>query len=120
MGAPLNPAREARRKAELRQRLGNEQPRCFYCGCPELPLLRALLEEHHVNGRNHDPALTVYACRNCHAIFHEKAIAAGINLEPQPDPVKRVASILRSEAVHHDMLAEAKRRQAALLEGVGN
>lgn len=119
MTTSLNPAREARRKTELRQRLGNEQLRCIYCGCAELPLLRALLEEHHINGRNHDPALTVYACRNCHAIFHENAIAAGVNYEPEPDRVKRVASSLRSEAVHHEMLAEAKRRQAALLEGGG-
>jgi len=118
--SPGNPIRTARRATELRQRLGSECPRCIYCGCAELPLLtlirRPLLEEHHVAGRSHDPALTVYACRNCHATFHENALDQSVGYEPEPDPVRRTASVLLSLAVHFDMLAKSIRRWAAELK----
>jgi len=42
---------------------------------------------------------------------------AEVDLKLEPDPVKRVAMMLRAEAVHFEMLASSKRRQAALLEG---
>lgn len=41
---------------------------------------------------------------------------AEVDLKPEPDPIKRVATMLRAEAVHFEMLASSKRRQAALLE----
>jgi hypothetical protein len=56
-------------------------------------------------------------CQNCHALAHENLLDAQVDLEPEPDPVKRVAMMLRAEAVHFEMLASAKRQQAALLEG---
>ena len=121
MGQSQNPARAARRKTELRDRLGAERPTCIYCGCPRLVALRRipgkLLPEHHVLGQNHDPALTVVACLNCHAVAHELLDDAGVELEPVSDPVLRVAAMLRAEAVHLEMLADTKRKQAALLEG---
>ncbi len=120
MNASSNPARSARRKTELRERLGLEQPRCIYCGFPELVALRRIpgkLPEHHPLGRNHDPDLTVIACLNCHAVAHELVDDAGVVLEPVSDPVTRVATMLRAEAVHLEMLANSKRKQAALLEG---
>jgi hypothetical protein len=117
---PHNPARAARRKLELREKLGSERPVCIYCGCAEPALLRPLsrkfLEEHHPLGQNHDPDVTAYACRNCHALAHEWLLDAEVDLRPESDPIKRVATMLRAEAVHFEALAQAKRRQAALLE----
>ena len=121
MGQPHNPARAARRKTELREKLGVERPTCIYCGCEELVALRrlpkTLLPEHHVLGQNHDPELVVLACLNCHAVAHERLSDAGVVLDKVTDPVDRVAAMLRAEAVHFEMLAESKRKQAALLEG---
>jgi hypothetical protein len=121
-GTARNPVRAARRNTELRERLGAERPVCIYCGCAELVALRRVsrkfLQEHHVLGRHHDPRLTVFVCLNCHALLHDEMLPeAEVNLEPEPDPVKRVATMLRAEAVHFEMLASSKRRQAALLEG---
>lgn len=120
MALPQNPARAARRQIELCEKLGNERPVCAYCGCAEPVLLRRLsrkfLEDHHLLGKNHDPDLTIYACRNCHALIHEGLIDAEVDLRPESEPVKRVAMMLRAEAVQCEMLAQTKRRQAALLE----
>ena len=116
-----NPVRAARRKAELRERLGAERPACAYCGYEELVALRRisrkLLLEHHVLGRKHDSDLSVIACLNCHAVVHEMLADAEVDLRPQSDPVKRVAAMLRAEAVHLEMLANSMRKQAELLEG---
>jgi hypothetical protein len=120
MSVSRNPVRAARRKTELRDRLGAERPACFYCGYAELMALRRitrkLLPEHHVCGRNHDPNLVVFACLNCHAVMHELLTDAGIELQAVTDPIMRVAIMLRAEAVHFEMLASSKRRQAALLD----
>jgi hypothetical protein len=119
VGPSQNPVRAARRQTELRQKLGEERPTCIYCGCPDLVALRRipakLLPEHHPLGKNHDPDLTVIACLNCHAVAHELLDDAGVELELVPDPVKRVEAMLRAEAVHLEMLANAKRKQADLL-----
>jgi hypothetical protein len=121
MGLPHNPARTARRKTELCERLGAERPRCLYCACAEpvalRPVTRKFLRDHHVFGRNHDPDSQSLLCQNCHALAHENLLNAEVDLEPESDPIKRVAKMLRSEAVHAEMMATAKRRQAALLEG---
>ena len=123
-GPTRNPVRAARRKTELRERLGAERPACIYCGFSDAVALRRIsrksLPEHHVLGRNHDPDLVVFACLNCHAVMHEMLSDAGVELEPVLDPVERVATMLRAEAVHFEMLAESKWRQAALLEGTNN
>jgi len=121
MGLPHNPARAARRKTELQERLGSEQPRCMYCGCAEpvvlRPVTRKFLVIHHLLGQNHDPDSKLFLCQNCHALAHENLLNASVDLEPEPNPVKRVAKMLRAEAVHLEMMADAKRRQAALLGG---
>jgi hypothetical protein len=116
-----NPARAARRKTELRERLGAERPVCVYCGYAEPVALRGVsrkfLREHHVLGRNHDPNLTVFVCLNCHALLHDEILLnAEVDLQPEPDSAKRVATMLRAEAVHFEMFASSKRKQAALLE----
>ena len=120
MRPPRNQARAARRKTELHEKLGSERPACIYCGCAEpvalLRVSRKFLVDHHELGRSHDPDSTVFVCRNCHALAHEKLLDAGVDLQPESDPVQRVAMMLRAEAVHLEMLADAKRRQAALLD----
>ena len=92
----------------------------MFCGCAELavlrPVSRTLLEEHHLLGRNHDPNLTAFACLNCHTLAHEALLDAGVDLQPESDPVKRVATMLRAEAVVFEMLARTKRQQAEWLE----
>jgi len=93
---------------------------CLYCGCAEpvlRPISRRLLEENHPLGRQHDSELTALACPTCHVLYHEKLLDAGVDLRAESDPIKRVATMLRAEAVHFEMLADAKRRQAALLDG---
>ncbi len=121
MKHPHNPVRAARRKTELSERLGAERPRCMYCGCAELvalrPVTRKFLVDHHLLGRNHDPDSRLFLCQNCHALAHENLLDAEVDLEPEPNPIMRVAKMLRAEAVHFEMMASAKRRQAALLEG---
>src|SRR5215472_7780554 len=116
-----NPARAARRKTEFHERLGAERPACIYCGYEELVALRRisgkLLPQHHVFGRNHDPDSVVFVCLNCHAVMHELLSNAGVELKSLADPVLRVATMLRAEAVHFEMLASSKRKQATLLEG---
>ena len=103
------------------QSLGADRPACIYCGYAEPVALRRVsrkyLRKHHVLGRNHDPDLTVFVCLNCHALVHdEKLPDAEVDLKRESDPIKRVAAMLRAEAVHFEMLARSKRRQAALLE----
>jgi hypothetical protein len=118
---PRNPVRAARRETELRERLGSERPLCIYCGCSELVALRRvsheILQEHHVFGRNHDLDVIVYLCRNCHALLHEGLLDAGVDLKRKTDPITQIATMLRAEAVHFEMLANSKRQQATLLEG---
>jgi hypothetical protein len=120
LGLSYNPARAARRETELREKLGTEKAACFYCGYSNPVALRRVsqksLPEHHVLGRNHDPDLVVIICLNCHAGAHELLANEVVELEPVTNVVKRVATMLRAEAVHLEMLAESKRKQAALLE----
>ena len=115
-----NPARAARRETELREKLDAERPSCIYCGYGQSVALRRVtrkfLPEHHVLGRNHDPDLVVFVCLNCHALLHELLSDERVELQAVSDPVMRVAAMLRAEAVHFEMLASSKRRQAALLE----
>ena len=116
-----NPARTARRKTELYDKLGSERPVCLYCSYAEPVALRRaprkFLEAHHLVGRKDDPDLAVFVCRNCHALLHENLLDAEAHLRGEADPVRRVTTMLRAEAVHFEMLASAKRQQAALLEG---
>jgi hypothetical protein len=120
MRAASNLVRLARRQTEHHERLGSEHAICFYCGFPEPVALRRasrrFLEEHHLVGRNHDPNLTIFVCRNCHAIAHEKLLDEGVDLGSTVSPAKRVAMMLRAEAVHYELLARTRREQAALLE----
>jgi hypothetical protein len=114
------PIRTARRKTRRLTRLGSDHPTCFRCRIAEvavlLPVSKKFLEDHHVVGSSHDPILTVPLCRNCHYLATENLLLADVTMLPEPDPVKRVAIMLRGLAVHHEMLAEACRRWAGVLE----
>jgi hypothetical protein len=120
MGAAPNPVRSARRKTELHERLGSEDPVCFYCGFAVVVALRRFcrkcFEEHHPEGCNHDPNSTIFVCRNCHAVIHELLLDDGVNLKTISDPIGRVAAMLRAEAVHFEAMARTKRMQAEWLE----
>ncbi len=115
-----NPIRTARRKVRRLVRLGSDHPVCFRCGVAEVavlvPVSKKFLEDHHVVGSSHDPIFTVPLCRNCHYLATEDLLLSDVNMLPEPNPIKRVAIILRGLAVHFEMLAEACRRWAALLE----
>jgi hypothetical protein len=120
MGLASNPARSARRKVELCEKLGSEHPICFYCGYAVPVALRRVcrkcFEEHHPEGCNHDPDSTILVCRNCHVLLHELLLDAGVNLKTISDPIGRVAAMLRAEAVHFEAMARTKRMQAEWLE----
>jgi|SRR6185437_15035928 len=121
MGLASNPARSARRRIELREKLGCEHPECFYCGFAEPAALRRVsrkfYEKHHPEGRNHDSDSIFFICRNCHVLLHERLADVGVNLKAISDPILRVVSMLRAEAVHFETVARTKRMQAEWLEG---
>lgn len=77
---------------------------------------RRLLEEHHVVGENHDPNLVVLLCRNCHWKITEGNLQAGIDMQYEPDLQKRVATMLKAEAVFFEMFAESLWQWATLLD----
>lgn len=113
------PIRTARRRTRQVNRLSADHPFCLHCGCSEVALLRPVtkrfLEAHHVVGENHDSKLTVLLCRNCHYMATENLLRAAVSMVADPNPIKRVALILRALAVHLEMLAEACRSWANLL-----
>ncbi len=120
-----NPAHDARRRTELCEKLGCDNPVCFYCGYAEPVALRrargkfrkALLK-HHPMGRKHDPDLIVIVCLNCHAVLHE--LISDDDLRRELNPIKQVEKMLRAEIVHHEMMANTRRMQVELLSGEWN
>lgn len=61
---------------------------CGFCGfqVPEGLRVSALLELHHIAGRNHDAHSVVPLCLNCHAKVHEVLRDVGVDLRRQSDP----------------------------------
>jgi len=57
------------------------------------------LEADHIGGRNNVPHLTVDECQLHHAILTEQRLAAGAEMNKQPQPIKSVEMALRSLAV---------------------
>lgn len=116
------------RHAERLRRLGPGPYICLFCGIEDPVVLirktlgwlevrvpRSLLEDHHVLCRNHDPNLTVLLCRNCHFMVTEGYLRAGISMQYEPDPRKRVALMLETLAAFFEMLAATLRQWAVLL-----
>jgi hypothetical protein len=102
-----NPARAARRKAELCEQNGSEEVRCIYCGHTDPLVVRPRrIQEHHFLSRERD-SVTAPVCLNCHAVAHEHLTDAGIAMKRERDPVAFARAIFRLLAVHFSLLAEA-------------
>ena len=75
-----NPARAARRKAELCEQNGSEEVRCIYCGNTDPLVVRPRrIQEHHFLSRERD-SVTAPVCLNCHAVAHEHIRDANIGM----------------------------------------
>jgi hypothetical protein len=90
-----NDARRARRQRQL-----GEGAVCVLCGEEDPAALVAgkatLIEQHHVVGRQHEPALTAPLCRNCHAKQTETLRRAGVPMKRPRDFLERLVAILRA------------------------
>jgi hypothetical protein len=80
------------------------------------PVARRFLELHHVVSRHRDSTLTLALCFNCHALVTENLHKAGVTMTREADPLKFAQSTFRALAVHHEMLRDACRRFAELLD----
>lgn len=78
--------------------------------------MNRLLEEHHVVGESHDPALLVTLCLNCHREITEGLACEGVSMQPERNIPKLVALVLRGSAVLFESLASSYRKWAILLE----
>jgi hypothetical protein len=120
------------RDAEHLRKLGPPPHICLLCGLDDPRCLipkpaswvkdrvpRSVLEKHHVFLEALDPDFTVLLCILCHFIVTQGYMQAGIDFGPEPNPQKRVALMLRAEAVFLQQLAERHFRWAELLENEG-
>jgi len=128
------PVQRARRKARRKDRFGRNDF-CLFCGYGCLESLTQVsrqwiemrgmiqkghldrfLEEHHVVGEAHDPALLVTLCLNCHREITEGLACEGVSMYPEQNIHKLVALVLRGSAVFFEFLASSYRKWASLLE----
>ena len=56
-------------------------------------------EADHIGGRNHIPHLTIKACELHHALLTEERLAAGAEMQKQPNTIKSIEMALRALAV---------------------
>ena len=96
-----NPIQTARRLSRR-----EDQNRCLLCGRSKR------IEQHHVAGRNHDPAFTGPLCEACHALATEDLRRADVNMQDERNSAKRVQKALKATAVFLRLLAEAMCRWA--------
>ena len=102
-----NDARRNRRQARL-----GDCAACVMCGYSKPESLVAgpsdLLEKHHALGASHDPSLTMWVCRNCHAELTEGQRDAGVDLERgERHLLERIEAFLRAIADLLTRLADA-------------
>jgi hypothetical protein len=57
------------------------------------------IEADHIGGRNHVPHLTIDACELHHALLTEERLAAGAEMQKQPNTIQSVEMALRALAV---------------------
>src|SRR6266508_2794819 len=85
MPIDVNPVGNEVRKEVHRQSLGDDA-RCALCGEQDYRKLiqskRSTLDKHHILGRKNDAELTIFLCRNCHAVYTESQIDAGVLCYP--------------------------------------
>ena len=119
---------DAREATHLRS-LGPAPHVCEFCGFTDPLALIAkplewvqarvppkFLQDHHVVGRSHDGKLIVLLCANCHLLVHRRYLDAGVDLQFEPDSLKRVALMLRARAVFATLEAERFCEWADLLD----
>jgi hypothetical protein len=111
-----NPARAARRKAELRERSGSDAVRCIYCGNTDPLVVRPRrIQEHHFLSRERD-SVTAPVCLNCHAVAHEHFRDINIAMRCEKDPTAFARAMFQLLAVHFSMLTVTCRRLAKKME----
>lgn len=126
-----NPIKTDVRRRKRQDRFDNADPRCIFCGYPEIEALtavtlewlkshgscvpKALTELHHVVGKKHDSDLVVPLCLNCHRLVTEDLARAGISMHPERDSKTLVALMLDALASFFELLVAALRRWAELL-----
>ena len=120
------------RNTEHLLKLGPPPHVCLFCGLTDPRCLiakslswllvrvpRTVLEEHHILLRDLDPDFRVLLCVLCHFKVTQGYIRAGVDFGPEPNPPKRVALMLRAQAVFLKQLAERNWHWAELLDGEG-
>ena len=131
-----NPIQTAGRRRRRQERFGMLSPVCILCVYPHLEALAAVkpdwlkqhgipedvvnrfLEEHHIDGRRHDPELVVPLCLNCHRVVTEGLLQAGVSMRHEKDPIAWLALMMDAEAVFFELFAESQRRKAELLRTI--
>jgi hypothetical protein len=113
-----NPARTAVRSTRRKERLGNGEHVCLFCGYSEptalIPVTKKFLQDHHVVSRKRDSELISVLCRNCHALASEDLLQEDIDMQPETNPNALVASMLDALAVFLEALVAAVRRWAQI------
>ncbi len=97
-------AQNAARKFRRGQSFGPDAV-CFFCPyCNPIALMmidKTLLEEHHVVGANHNDAMRVPVCRNCHAELTAGYLDHGVSMRKQKSTPERLAEVNRALEVFH-------------------
>lgn len=107
------------RNAEHIRALGPPPHICLFCGLDDPRCLiakssdwltvrvsRSVLEKHHVFLRDLDSNCTVLLCVLCHFKVTQGYVMAGVDFGPEQNAQKRVAIMLRAQAVFFQQLAE--------------
>ena len=116
----INGAQTAARNARRKRAIGCESVcvRCRYAnpfgmidpGSKGAKDALRLFEEHHLVGRNHDPALKTLFCRNCHAELHAKYRDGAVELEKCLSFAETLMAMLTALAILFRDLADALMR----------
>ena len=119
-----DPNRTALREARRIQELGDIPSVCAFCSYEGPVILvtlrwlnahgvpKKLLEDHHINGRKHDPKLKIPLCRNCHAECSEGVLRAGVSMRFERNQRERMALSLEAQAAFFEDFAKAQQRLA--------
>jgi hypothetical protein len=111
-----NPARAARRKAEMCEQNGSDEVRCIYCGNTDPLVVRfRRIQEHHFLSRERD-SVRAPVCLNCHAVAHEYIRDANIGMRCEKNPTALARAMFQLLAVHFSLLAETCRRLAKKMD----
>ena len=79
--------------------------RCNLCGSTRN------VTRHHVGGQHFIAWFTMSLCDKCQLIFHARQRAAGIDLRPTPNPMKRLIRALKMALLFMWMLLDMFERE---------